>query len=53
MDDKLKNSEVEQTNSLEKLKWETPKLICLDKGKTEGGGEPGNPEDDSYSPGPS
>lgn len=35
-----------------KLDWETPKLISLDKGKTEGGGPQSLTEDDSYSPGP-
>lgn len=36
----------------EKLSWEAPKLISLDKGKTEGGGPQSLTEDDSYSPGP-
>jgi len=40
------NSEVEETNILEKLKWEIPKLICLDKAKTKGGP---NADTESYS----
>jgi len=37
MDEKIKNPERNKLKTGEKLEWETPKLICLDKGKTEGG----------------
>jgi len=36
-----------------KLDWEPPKLISLDKEKTEGGGYDTNTEYHSYAPGPS
>ncbi|MCK5028335.1 MAG: hypothetical protein KAR57_01785 [Bacteroidales bacterium] len=32
-----KGNKIETNSCSEKLNWETPKLICLDKGKTEGG----------------
>ena len=34
-----------------KLEWESPKLFCLDKGKTEGGYTAGTPEDTSMDTG--
>ena len=40
MDDKMKKKERENLNTNEKLTWEAPKLYSLDKGKTEGGGDP-------------
>jgi hypothetical protein len=43
MEEKIKNTENE--NVTEKLAWESPKLFCLDKGKTEGGYTAGTPED--------
>lgn len=49
MDEKIKNPERNKLKTGEKLEWETPKLICLDKGKTEGGFTTGMQEDDTYS----
>lgn len=37
MEEKLKKSDDKTLNVNDKLTWETPKLYCLDKGKTEGG----------------
>ena len=51
MEEKLKKSEDKTLNVNDKLTWEAPKLICLDKGKTENGYTPGTPEDTSLLPG--
>lgn len=37
MEEKLKKSDGKALNVNDRLTWEAPKLICLDKGKTEGG----------------
>jgi len=37
MKEKMKHIDIKEIEIKEKLIWETPKLICLDKGKTEGG----------------
>ncbi len=47
MEEKGKNSIID--NYTKKLDWEAPKLISLDKGKTEGGPETWDWEDISYS----
>lgn len=43
MEEKDLNKETSQEKS--KLEWDAPKLICLDKGKTEGGDFPATNED--------
>lgn len=47
MDEKGLNKKAKQKNIKEV--WEAPKLICLDKGKTEGGFTTGTFEDSTYS----
>ena len=48
MEEKLKKSDDKTLNVNDKLTWETPKLICLDKGKTEGGFPTRGHEDTGY-----
>jgi len=40
MEEKMKHIDIKEIELKEKLIWETPKLICLDKGKTESGPQP-------------
>lgn len=47
-----KRNKIKIDADLKKNEWEAPKLISLDKGKTEGGGPQSLTEDDSYTPGP-
>lgn len=44
MEEKMTNTEVIVSDLTEKLVWEAPLLISLDKGKTEGGFSPATPE---------
>lgn len=41
----MKHIDIKENGLTEKLIWETPKLICLDKGKTEGGSNISSKED--------
>ncbi len=43
-----KGIKIEIDGCSERLIWEAPKLICLDKGKTEGGTFTGEAEGTSY-----
>jgi len=47
MKEKEKTKSKEQ--DINKKEWIAPKLFCLDKGKTEGGGVPDLPEGTTYS----
>jgi hypothetical protein len=40
----MKEIELPKDENQIKKVWEAPKLLCLDKGKTEGGGETSTPE---------
>ena len=44
-----KGNKIEIDGYSKRLVWEVPKLICLDKGKTEGGDIASTFEDSSYS----
>lgn len=46
MEEKMKQKENEKRTISEKLTWEAPKLYSLDKGKTEGGYDNAQAEDD-------
>jgi len=48
MEEKMKHIDIKEIEVNDKLIWETPKLICLDKGKTEGGPRTGTTEDSTY-----
>jgi len=48
MEEKNKEIKINEMSKPEKLLWEVPKLICLDKGKTEGGSYQRGTEDGSY-----
>lgn len=44
----MKDKELPQEENQIKKNWEAPKLICLDKGKTENGGSSGTTENAFY-----
>ena len=48
MEENKINTEDEKLINSDKLSWTTPKLVCLDKGKTEGGSPTHAIEDDTY-----